>query len=212
MFHATGRKRAESLIETLTAITVIVIATAAALSVLRTSLRGNNVIGDKVVAMNLALEGIEAVRNMRDTNYLRFASDPDNCWDALDVEDVADCATADHLSDQSYNYYFLERDLDADYMFEWSLVGTNDDTKGDVSLYEFDFDSDSSTDLLMYAQDGLSSTARYDILSEDSEVYQRLITITEVGTDYINVTCTVTWDDKGNEREVTLTRVIANVY
>lgn len=208
MFHPTRRHRAESLIETLTAITVIVIATAAALSVVRMSLRGNDIIGDKVVALNLALEGIEAVRNIRDTNYLRFASNPDDCWDALSVDDVDDCPSTEHLNGDSA-YYVLERDLDPGTMFKWTLVGTDLTTEGQISLYSLDLDGDSEVDLKLYAQAGLSSGSDYSVLSETSGQYQRLLEVSSADSDYIYLKSTVYWED--GEREVSVTRAIANV-
>ncbi len=87
-------RRAESMIETLVAITVIVIATTAALSVMRTALAGNQVIEKKVVALNLAEEVFEALRNIRDTNYLLYASDPDNCWNQINISDVSECTVS----------------------------------------------------------------------------------------------------------------------
>ena len=93
MFHALKNRSAESLIESIVAVSIIVIATAASLSLIRTSLVGNNVIGEKIIAMNLALEGIEALRNIRDSNYLNFPSDPDECWNSIDAQIVDDCLT-----------------------------------------------------------------------------------------------------------------------
>ena len=63
--------KAESMIETIIAITVIVISSSAAMSLTRTALAGNENIGERIVAMNLAKESIEAVENIRDSNYLR---------------------------------------------------------------------------------------------------------------------------------------------
>jgi len=49
---------------------------------------------ETLIAINLAMESFEALRNLRDTNYLLFASDPDECWDKIEITDVADCSTA----------------------------------------------------------------------------------------------------------------------
>ncbi len=38
----------------------------------------------RIKAVALAREGIEAVYNIRNTNWLRFSSDRKNCWDVLD--------------------------------------------------------------------------------------------------------------------------------
>ena len=90
---------AESLIETMIAITVIILATTAAMSVLRTATNGNDIIGQKAIAINLAEEGFEALRNLRDTNYLLFSSDPDECWNKTNATDVSTCFSATEITD-----------------------------------------------------------------------------------------------------------------
>jgi hypothetical protein len=37
---------------------------------------------NKIQAIQIAKQGIEAVTNIRDTNWLRFSSDYPNCWNA----------------------------------------------------------------------------------------------------------------------------------
>lgn len=37
----------------------------------------------RIKAISLAREGIEAMYNIRNTNWLRFSSDRKNCWDVL---------------------------------------------------------------------------------------------------------------------------------
>lgn len=206
------RHSAESLIETLTAITVIVIATAAALSVVRTSLHGNNVISEKVVALNLALEGVEAVRNIRDTSYLRYSSDPDNCWNAIDPADANACATGDKF--EAGETFYLTRDFEDDFYFEWHLVEASDTSitgDGWLDLYTIDLDGSSgSEEMTLYAQEGLDSSLG---TPSAESVFQRLISVSSGPvTNSLNITSTVRWLDDGETREVSLTRTLANVY
>ena len=63
MRHSKFKSRcAESLIETIIAVTVIIIGSSAAIGITHSSLKGNESIAYKMVAMNLAQEGIEAVK------------------------------------------------------------------------------------------------------------------------------------------------------
>lgn len=216
MRHA---KAAESLIETLIAITVIVLATTAALSVLRTSQQGNEVIGQKVIAINIAMEGFEALQNLRDTNYLLFASDPDNCWNKIEITDVADCATAGATNTitDGYNYY-LTRDFasTSTTMFAWSLNQlTNTSTQGYLSLYDLDLDGGTDWESQIYAQStstGVSPGYMYSP-SASRSLFQRVITIDyPSSSDYYDATITVHWYDNGVRQTLSLTRSIANVY
>ncbi len=73
-------KRAETILEVIAAIFVIAVGSASATSLVVSSLRSNGLSRDNLIAMNLAVEGVEAMRNIRDSNWLRFAYDKDNCW------------------------------------------------------------------------------------------------------------------------------------
>ncbi|MEK9160053.1 MAG: hypothetical protein AAB383_04970 [Patescibacteria group bacterium] len=209
MRHA---KPAESLIETMIAITVIVLATTAAMSVLRTSTDGNEIIGKKVVAMNLALEGFEALRNLRDTNYLLFSSDPDECWNALDVADVADCPTATKIADGET--YFLTRDFEgtANPYFEWYLVPKTLPTQGYLSLFSVDTDGDAGWESQMYAYSSLTGVADMSAIAANQRLFQRTITIDYPSTEYYNATIVVSWYDNSVLRTLSLTRSIGHVY
>ena len=203
-------RRAESLVESIIAITVITLSTTAALVLIQTSIGGNRVIGEKVFALNLALEGIEAVKNIRDTNYLNFASNPEECWNSVNATAVSNCATRDLMEDG--DTYYLKRNLrNEEQRLLWTLE-TNS-AYGDISHYEI-YDSSGSTVIAeMYAQSGLESFASFSLIEED--VYTRVLEFSE--NDYdpdnaIDVTSTVSWENKGNTYTVSLTRTIANVY
>lgn len=208
MRHA---KRAESIIETLIAITVIVLVTTAALSVLRTAQRGNAVVGNKVIAINLAMEAFEALRNMRDTNYLILSSNPDDCWDTLNVIDVADCASATKISDGVE--YFLTQDYVGEPMFKWSLNQLSDpNAQGFISLYDIDANLDGNAETQIYAQSGISGLAEMSTQSENRRIFQRTIAIDYTNPDYFTASVTVTWTENGVAENLILTRTIAHVY
>ena len=81
-------KRGETLIEVIVAVGVLAIGAITATSLMISTLRGTSVSKNYLVAVNLAREGIEAVRSIRDTNWLRFAYDTNNCWDVKSDEEV----------------------------------------------------------------------------------------------------------------------------
>ena len=214
MFHA---RKAESLIETLIAITVIVIVSTAATILIRTSMVGNEVIGEKLVALNLALEGVEAVKNIRDTNYLKLASDPDSCWNVIDVDDPADCVPAREIEDydESGITYFLRRDVRNTPYFSWRLYDAEDlevDGNGYLSLYHYT--TGDGDEVPLYLQSGISGGFGFIEDADNSEVFRRLLTFDndDGGADSFDVTVTVTWTIDEVEKSLSLTRTIANVY
>ena len=215
MRHASSnnasRVSAESLIETMIAVSVIVIATMAAMTLIRTSLTGNNVIGEKIVALNLGLEGIEAVRNIRDSNYLKFPSDSLQCWNTLEAELVVDCPFDEKIAEGIT--YYLVRSLVADPVFAWDLeqVDPANQDDGWLDLYEMqvDIDNDGSDETLsFYSQTGAAGPG---ITSISDRAFKRTIEVVYDGTDAFDATVTVSWNVKGVNKTLTLTRTIANI-
>ena len=192
--------------ETIISVTVIALGITASLAILRTSLSTNSVIGEKIVALNLAIEGIEALKNIRDTNYLRFASDPDSCWVNLSATDVADCSPATSIDDGT-TYYFT-RDLTDDY-FEWGLAPTSSSARGALTIYNLDIDGDGTEDSEIYAQSGLSGGI---ILDSEDTTFRRTVICMFDGSSTMDATIIVSWISNGVSHEVSLTRTIANVY
>ncbi len=84
----------------------------------------------RVQAINIAREGIEAVENIRDTNWLKFSSDIENCWKTFNYDhSCIGNTTPPSISDGDYTLYrqgslwFLRPDGTAVYP---ALVTTND--------------------------------------------------------------------------------------
>lgn len=200
MRHYKFKSRcAESLIETIIAITVIIIGSSAAIGITHSALKGNESIGYKMVAMNLAEEGIEAVKNIRDTNYLRFASAPDTCWKTLratTAATVTNCSTS-VISDGTY---YLTRDLSTN-LFAWGMAtGT---TKIEIWTYTLD-----TTPHQIYAQKSASCTG----CTSSATIYSRKLTVANTDTNSFDLTVTVTWTEAGISKTLSLTRTISNVY
>ena len=81
------RLRGESLLEVVVAVTFLTVVFASIFSVLiRASATNTNVV-NRVVAINIAREGMEAVRNIRDTNWLKYSGDRRGKWLCLDTID-----------------------------------------------------------------------------------------------------------------------------
>lgn len=222
MLHALRSRLAESMIETIVSITVIALASAATLSMLRTSLLGNNVIGEKLVAIELAMEGLDAVKNIRDTNYLLFASDPDTCWDKLNLTLASDCATITTEITDGREYYFFQI-FDSDPLYRWTLLPTaSSATKpGWISLFDFETDSTTGATVPFYSDWHNAATAGFT--ANLTHQFERTITVDRHpedsdGTDLCadgncyQATVTVTYTVGALTQSVSLSRLITNVY
>lgn len=208
MRHPLRSTPAESLIETIIAITVIILGTAAALSMLRTTLDGNELIGKKEIAINLALEGLDSLKNIRDTNYLRFPLDAETCWNTYGGT-TASCGDGTVLS-EGYTYYFV-RDFSGTTLLDWNLVRVTSSANGYLTLYGVDLDGDGAADMDLYAQSGLVPADGF--ITQEQRAFRRTVTVSYNTTDQsYNATVTVTWDERGLTHSISLTRTIANVF
>jgi hypothetical protein len=75
----------QTLIETLAAIFMLTMGITAAVGLAIFALNSSTNVTSQIVGMGLAREGIEAVKNMRDSNWLKQASIDLDCYNYLDV-------------------------------------------------------------------------------------------------------------------------------
>lgn len=69
--------------ETVIALSILAIGVTLSSTLMATSLRNISTSKERVMAVNMAREGIEAVRNIRDTNWLKFSGSIRDCWNQL---------------------------------------------------------------------------------------------------------------------------------
>lgn len=219
MLYALRTRLAESMIETIISITVIALSSVATLSMLQTALKGNNVIGEKLVAIQLAMEGLDAVKSIRDTNYLLFASDPENCWDKLALTASSDCTTATAIASDEY---FLIQDFTTDPMYRWEMVLVGSSTRnGYLNLFDLAI---STTDSISFYSDwhnGLGGGTPFT--TDESNQFFRTVTIDRDPVDSsgaalcadsqcYQATVIVEWTVADLTQSVSLSRLITNVY
>ncbi len=77
---ADNRKRAETLLEVMVALVVMTIGSVSATTLILAAINANIYNKDALMALNLAQEGIEYMRNLRDTNWIRFSANRQGCW------------------------------------------------------------------------------------------------------------------------------------
>lgn len=89
--------RGETLLEVLIALVVLIIGSVTATSLILTSIKANLYNKDALQALNLAQEGIEYMRNLRDTNWIRFSANRQDCWNVK--PGAANCLAANRLTE-----------------------------------------------------------------------------------------------------------------
>jgi len=116
-------RAADTLIEVMVALFVLTLGSLAATSLVVSSLQANTFSKDSLVAVNLAVEGIEAIRNIRDTNWIKFAYDKENCWLMYPDKQAGDNCSGANLIDTGY----YSVDLNAS-TYAWELTQVETDT------------------------------------------------------------------------------------
>ncbi|MDQ7009503.1 MAG: hypothetical protein Q9M94_04405 [Candidatus Gracilibacteria bacterium] len=77
-------KKATSIIEAMVVILIVVTGVIGMFKVYTNSQKLSASTANKIQAIQIAREGIEGVKNIRDTNWILFASDNKNCWNVFD--------------------------------------------------------------------------------------------------------------------------------
>lgn len=75
--------KGETLAETLVALMVLGIGITVASTVISSSIQNMENTYNRILAVNLAREGLEAVHNIRETNWMKFSNDKRGCWNHL---------------------------------------------------------------------------------------------------------------------------------
>ncbi len=141
------RHTGETILEVLVAVVLLSSILIAAFSILNRAISTNVNVKNRVIALNIAREGLEGVRNIRDTNWLKYSGDRRNkwlCWDTKDVDcdtgslkTFDDAATFSGANPFSSMIIDFEPDKNRYFMCQTNENGNctnNSITQGDVDL------------------------------------------------------------------------------
>jgi len=136
--------RGETIAETIIALSVLAIGITLSSVLMSNSLRNINSSKNRVVAVNIAREGIEAMRNIRDTNWLKFSAQRRGCWNHMPAPapDPCDGQTDGLIHAGTYIVY-------KDESFRWRLapaVSALGKDLSDIYLVDIDTAKDTSGD------------------------------------------------------------------
>ena len=199
---------AETLMEVIIAMTILVIGAGASTTLILTTVRYNTVSEDYIVAFNLAREGVEAIRNIRDTNWLRFPGDRAACWDTYGLTDASACLTAPTIGTvdstpatmdpADIEYYIVSPDIDIatpTKLLSWNLI-SEDPLTSDELLFEETIGGES-----FFVNIGTTG---------NESIFSRTISVYKPTSDEMLVTGTVTWDKGAQSYEVNFTDRLIN--
>lgn len=207
--------RGETLIEVVIALFVVAIGSITATSLIITALQSNSFSRDNLVALNLATEGIEAMRNIRDTNWLRFGFNKAGCWNMS--PNVANCDDPNNIIIGSH--YTVDLDINT---MKWSLsqpmargldLGNGNPT--DNEFYRLKYvDLDGGSDHELYVSTQIKPVLPAAV-NGDSKFYRMLqidypANATPATADEMTVTSMVQWEAQGVPHQVVLTTILTN--
>lgn len=121
-------KKATSIAEAMISMLIIVTWVTWMYKVYISSVRLEESINNKIIAMNIAREWIEAMINIRNTNWIIFSSDTSNCWNTLNYNSLCvwNTTTTNDIIQWTYKIYKDSND-------RWKLTSTTSWTYNTLS-------------------------------------------------------------------------------
>lgn len=208
-------RRGETLVEVLIALSLLVVGAMGALGLLNVAAIHNQLSSERVIATNLAREGIEAVHNIRDTNWLRFAGERRICWNNNDKSDPIECHDTDNdgVADEPILHgrgYIAEFD-DTTYRWELQEQAGRLDIKGGIGasdeVYRLKINANGLYD---HGAGGTDSIYFREIFTEYLQNDGTIPSADEEESNILRVSSKVQWYDRGRISEVVLTTLLTD--
>ena len=169
-FRISKNTRGETLVEVMVSLFVIMISGAAATMIVMTALDTTVTSERYLVAQNLAEDAAEIIKNLRDTNWLRYPLFHDECWLMLDN---GNCSSPNQGQLQSGSL-----------------------TEGNYSLEDLQFELHPSPLDLSNGIDSPDEDYQVTLIPQtEPSDYYRQIAVTYADTDSIEFIVTIEWLD-----------------
>jgi len=140
------------IVETLIAITILIMVSATSISLVVMGFHAININRHSLKASWLAQETVESLRILRDTNYLRFGYDKENCWTVATTNKCLDSNAGEFAGTKTSPAYYTLVSFGGDIFFH--------EEKAPLNLKEAP-DSQANLPFLLYYQD-IDPTIDYD--------------------------------------------------
>lgn len=164
---------------------------------------------NKIQAIQIAREWIEAFTNIRDTNWLRFSSNYEDCWNTLNYE--TDC-----ISSTNINHIIKENELYKIYKNadnRWQLKEHSDNTEDFSNSSYRDFFKIWLDENWLYTQTWSTSTGVLTpIFTREIKISYLDSPATWKNYEKLKVTSKVVWTDSSSSknRKVVLDSILTN--
>ena len=132
-------KKATSIIEAMIVMLIIVVWITGLYDIFSSSQKLSNTTKNRIEAIEIAREGIEAMKNIRDTNWLMYGWDKQNCWNTFNYD--SNCVwgwTFNKITEKSYKIY-----QNTDYKWKlfnptisWTSEFKNSDYRNKFRIYK----------------------------------------------------------------------------
>jgi type II secretory pathway pseudopilin PulG len=114
---------------------------------------------DTIKAINLAREGIEWVTDWRNTNWLRFSSDRENCWKAKDYDSTCIGDTSELISNKILSGSYTLNVRNGAWYLSWVAIGGTPATNFSTSWTQYKSEYKTYLDANgFFTQSGITST------------------------------------------------------
>ena len=216
------KKKGESIVEVLVAIMILSIVMTAAFKILVNTTSSNVDVKNRIIALNIAREGIEAVRNVRDTNWFKYAGNTDTKWLCHDtLSDKNKCWGTVLLSDLLVDGFYKAIFSEADDRYFLELISTNSNVKlnletpstdsEDFRLFKktnekFTYDNTSGTNILspFFHQIELEIPSAMNICNSSAN--------NNCAEDKLKIISRVQWAEDGNVKHTVLEAHLFNFF
>lgn len=211
----------ESIIEVLVSTIIIVVILTTVFVLINRGVSVSVNVENRVQAINIAREGIEAVRNIRDTNWLKYSGDRRGKWLCVDElagwdyphtiqNDCGDIGGAGNIQDgfyivdfsQDFKRYFLQEIINS------SQLDLSDDNQ-DFSVFRLF--RESAVNRLTHQENDNSSTPFYRQL-QLTPVSQNVCSGGTCTEEKLEIISRVQWREGKNVREVVLETHLYDFY
>ncbi len=203
-----NKTKGETLVEVLISVVVLTTVLTSAFLVLSRAVKANIDVKNRIIAINIAREGIEAVRNIRDSNWLRFSGDRRNKW--LCVNGETPC---EEMATGFYTIEFKSEDQDSPEEFILTDVANTSALNLDIESYKY------YQDFRLYI-DKDTGRYTYETVENSPTIFYRQIelevddNVETPGGDRkkLKVISRVGWMEEGQSKEVVLETHLYDFY
>lgn len=203
------KRRAESLVEVIIAIFIVSLGASVATGLIVTSLQSNSFSRDNLIALNLVEEGIEAMRAVRDTNWLKYGYDKEGCWNLLPSAPACPAASSNEV--MSDGYYTVELDANNSWYLQKQQQPL-DLNQANATNENYQLKVVTRNGAFFYAHNTLEPPSQFAEASDHPQHgrFYRMLQISNATAESMNIKSVVFWKAQGKVHNITLESQLTN--